>query len=61
MSDPDYKAKQKASRERLKEYKVVKPSFQNDKQAEAWLKRWAKKNGVRLRKKRENNGISNDE
>ena len=50
MSDPDYKAKQKASRERLKEYKVVKPSFQNDKQAEIWLKRWAKKNGVTLKK-----------
>ena len=54
MTDPDYKAKQKASRERLKEYKVVKPSFQNDKQAEIWLKRWAKKNGIRL-KKRETN------
>ena len=54
MGDPDYKAKQKASRLRLKEYKVVKPSFQNDKQAEAWLKRWAKKNGVTLRKKQEN-------
>ena len=57
MPDPDYKAKRKASRERLKEYQIVKPSFQNDKQYEIWLKRWAKKNGVKLksRKERENN------
>jgi len=54
VSDPNYKAKQEASRERLKEHKVIRPSFQNDEQAEKWLKRWAKKNGVTLKKRKTN-------